>query len=287
MALAGSLKNVDGRWTPYRIHKPDAPLRLLCFSYAGAGASVFRPWVTDAPGDIDVWPIPLPSKGARFRETPYSRIEPLIDELCEVLASCLCGRYALFGASMGAIIAFELARAARRRGLRSPVRLFAAGRRPPHQRDAHPPMHQLPDDELIQRLAEFDGTQPEILASAELMNCFLPSLRADFALCERYVYRREPRLDCPITALAGAADPYATVREVSAWRSVTHASFALRVFDGGHFFVQSCAPDVLRAVVNDCGADLVRAENSLDEPNGRRTVSRLVDVGGGGSADGR
>jgi medium-chain acyl-[acyl-carrier-protein] hydrolase len=272
--VAEQLTGIDCRWTPYRVHRPAARLRLLCFSYAGVGASIFRPWIAHAPDAIDVWPIQLPSKGARFREAPHSRIEPLIDELCEALASCLCGPYALFGCSMGAVVAFELARAARRRGMASPVRLFAAARRPPDRPDAHQPMHLLPDDEFIRQLSAFDGTPPELLASAEVMACYLPSIRADFALCERYVYRDEPRLDCPLTALGGDADPYVSVGELSAWCTATNASFTMRVFEGNHFFVQSCWPAVLRAVADDCRADLASRERNGDGSNDTDNGSR-------------
>src|SRR6185295_11175567 len=94
----------------YREVNPNARLRLFCFPYAGGGASAYRGWATALPSDLEVCPVQLPGRESRLREAPFTRPEPLIQTLADVLEPHLDLPFVLFGHSMGGMISFELSR---------------------------------------------------------------------------------------------------------------------------------------------------------------------------------
>ena len=141
--------------------------------------------------------------------------------------------YAFFGHSMGSLISFELVRYLRREGHDpGPVRLFVSGHRAPQLPDPDPPTHHLAEPEFIEELRRLKGTPEEVLQNAELLRLMLPLLRADFALCETYIYRPEKPLTCPITAFGGLQDDEVPRETLAAWHEQTYNSFKLRFFVG-------------------------------------------------------
>jgi medium-chain acyl-[acyl-carrier-protein] hydrolase len=152
---------------------------------------------------------------------------------------------------MGALIAFELARSLRRRGLPSPVHLVVSGHRTPQLADPHPPSHRLPDPEFLTQLRLFGGTPESVLRNPELVELLLPLLRADFTVCETYNYTDEEPLSCPIAAFGGDKDPRVRGEELSGWREQTTRSFSLEIFPGSHFFINEVRILVLRVLARD------------------------------------
>jgi medium-chain acyl-[acyl-carrier-protein] hydrolase len=236
------------RWVTCPKPKPQAKLRLFCFHYAGGGALIFRPWSDSLPPTVEVCAIELPGRGTRLMEPPFTQLEPLIQELTRVLLPYLDKPFAFFGHSMGALVSFELARILRRDYGLSPVHLFVSGRRAPQLPDPDPPIHTLPEPEFLDELRRYNGTPEAVLENAELMQLLLPSLRADFAVLETYVYTPEPPLECPITTFGGLSDREASRDELEAWRDQTSAAFSLEMFPGDHFFVHSAQPLLLQAL---------------------------------------
>jgi medium-chain acyl-[acyl-carrier-protein] hydrolase len=235
------------RWVTIPRPRPDAHIRLLCFPHAGGGATAYRDWAEPLGSRIEVAAVQLPGRERRFHEPAYSSLAALLEPLTEALVSRLDLPFALFGHSMGARIAFELARALRRRPVPPPRRLFVSGATAPHLpvRTAY---HQFPDDRLVAKLHDLNGTPIDVLRSGELLQLMLPLLRADLTLAETHPHVPEAPLDCPIRAFAGASDPESPVEEVAAWRVHTRASFRLQVLPGDHFFLRSQRQAVLAAI---------------------------------------
>ncbi|MBV9772453.1 MAG: thioesterase [Gemmatimonadetes bacterium] len=231
--------------------KPDARLRLFCFPYAGGAASIYRTWSQSLPAEVDVVPVQLPGRERRMGEKPFDRLLPLVRTLADVLAPYMDIPFAFYGYSNGALMSFELARELRRRGKPGPVHMFLAACPAAHLPDKDQPIHDLPDDEMIQDLRRLGGTPEEVLQNAELMKLLLPLLRADSAIHETYVYPEEPPLDVPITAIGGTRDPKADEAETEAWRVHTTGDFNLRIVDGDHFFIHSAQALVLRDLAQD------------------------------------
>lgn len=229
---------------------PGARVQLFCFPYAGGGGWVFRTWRGEVPG-VDVRAVELPGRGTRARETPLTNLPALVEQVAEAIQACAGGPFAFFGHSMGALIAFEVARALRREGGIEPVHLFVSGREAPHVAGADPSFHALPDDELLQVLRDLKGTPDEVLENADLMQMLLPLLRADFALVESYRYSVEAPLRCAITAYGGTVDATVRIERLEAWRDQTTAPFTVRMIEGDHFFLHDAASSLLRGIAHD------------------------------------
>jgi len=257
------------RTTPTWISRPrpnpGATLRLFCFHYSGGSAHAFRGWPDRLPAAVELLPAHLPGHGSRIGEAPFVRLEPLVQALADALAPHLERPFALLGHSMGALVAFELARELRWRRAPGPAHLFAASHPAPQTPPREPPIHGLPEAEFVRDLRRFDGTPQAALENAELMGLLLPLLRADFAVCETYAYAPAPPLDCPISAYGGTGDARVTRDDVRAWREQTSAAFASAMFPGGHFFLHTAEAQFLGRLAQELEG-VVRAVSGRDGP---------------------
>jgi surfactin synthase thioesterase subunit len=222
------------RWFPLARPAPQAVVRLFCFPHAGAGATAYREFGARLAPDIECIAVQLPGRETRIAERPVEDVEALAAELAPLVAARGERAFALFGHSMGALIAFAVAHALRERGVH-PVHLFVSGRSAPdHISDDQ--WHALPDKQLLDRVAELGAMPDFVLRDPEMVALVLPTLRADLTLCERYRYRPQPQLAVPITALAGAQDPMLDDEPLSDWAAHTTARFAEHVLPGDHFY---------------------------------------------------
>jgi len=244
-----------GSWIAFRKPKPQARVRLFCLPYAGTGAAMFRTWPDGLPADVEVCPVQIPGRGTRLTERPFTRLSPLVEALAQALAPLLDKKFAIFGHSLGALAGFELARQLRRQFGVQPARLFVSAARAPQIPPRHRPLHALPDREFLEELRCLNGTSGAILENAELMQIMLPVLRADFAVFETYAYSTEPPLDCGIRVFGGLRDHRVSRDDLEAWRDQTNASFSLRMFPGGHFFLTPVQPLFLRVLSQELHGD--------------------------------
>jgi medium-chain acyl-[acyl-carrier-protein] hydrolase len=228
---------------------PRAGLRLLCIPYAGGGSSVFHSWQRLAAERLQVCPVHLPGRETRHGEPAVSRLADAVNPLADACAGFLDRPYALFGHSMGALIAFELARTLRRRGVPAPVRFFASAACAPDLISQRPPLGHLDDDAFLDRLAHVGVETAQLTARRELRELLLSALRADVALIEHYRYADEPPFDFPITALGGAADQWIRLGELVAWNAHTRGAFTLRMIPGDHLFVRTAGEQVVRVIL--------------------------------------
>ena len=214
-----------------------ARLRLYCFPYAGGSAASFPGWQAALGPHIEVCALQLPGRGSRFREPALTSMAELADLLARAIGAHDGLPYAFFGHSMGALLAFEVARRLRELGLPPPGRLFVSGAAAPAYRSAPRMLHRMNDDRLVEALRAYDGTPAEALADAELMGVLLPTIRADFAVVENFRYTRQAPLELPLTVLAGKQDTLEALSQVHGWQDETAGAFDVQWFDGGHFFI--------------------------------------------------
>ena len=224
---------------------PQTRLRLFCLPYAGGGAAIFHKWRGSLPADVELLPIQLPGRESRWKEPAYTAIKPLVQSLAEALRPYCDLPFAFFGHSMGALISFELIRELRRAYGVTPLHLFVSAHRAPQLPDHEPAFYHLPEPAFVEKIRQLNGTPDEILQNADLMALMLPTLRADFTLCDTYTYAAEPPLACPITAFGGVHDTLAYREQLLAWREQTCAAFKLRMLPGGHFFIHSARVQLL------------------------------------------
>lgn len=237
--------------TPWLLTCPDAKdkIRMFCLPYAGGGASIYRGWDRELPEGAGIYPIQLPGRENRIAEPPLYDMKTLVREISQAIIPYLQQPFLLFGHSLGARLAFEIARYLRRKWNLRPGRLIVSGSRAPEIPEPKP-LHRLPDGEFIEELRRFSGTPEAVLKNRELMELFLPLLRADFTVDETYAYANSQPLECPISAFGGTGDMEAGPKEIAGWGRHTSHSFSLEMIEGGHFFLQTARVALLQSVDN-------------------------------------
>jgi medium-chain acyl-[acyl-carrier-protein] hydrolase len=224
--------------------------RLFCIPHSGSGAFQFASWKNFFPESLDICPIQLPGRENRLREPLLTGIQTIVENLASELSLYLDRPYILYGYSLGALIAFELARELRRRKMRAPLSLYALARRAPHLPQPYALIHHLADDLFLAEVARRYGEMPAIIQQdVELMKLLIPVLRADITALETYVYKKEDPLDCPIYAFGGNSDSTTTAQDLEAWRLHTRRIFELKIFHGGHFFIRNNQQSVFSAIL--------------------------------------
>ncbi|MFE6620081.1 thioesterase II family protein [Streptomyces sp. NPDC057740] len=228
--------------------------RLICFPHAGGAASAFLPLARALAPALDVLAVQYPGRQDRRHEQPVDDLGRLADALTAPVAN-QTGPYALFGHSMGALVAYEVARRLAERSLPGPAALILSGRGAPTARPAR--YDRLRTDQDIMRVVRLlGGTTPRVLEDPELRDMVMPALRADYRAIGAHVWRPGPPLDIPFTVLVADADPVVGRDEAEAWGELTTAGSTTRVFHGGHFFLDAHLPrvaEVVTAAVSEAG----------------------------------
>lgn len=216
--------------------------RLVCFPHAGGSASYFYPlakaFAAEPGGPAEVVAVQYPGRQDRRAEPFAASIEELAEQIAAVLSDADDRPMTFFGHSMGATVAFEVARRV------PPATLVVSGRAAP---SAHSPgtSHLLGDDQLIREVRALAGTDAALFADDDLIRMVLPAIRSDYRAIETYQPSPGVAIDVPIVALTGTEDPRVTVAEIAAWERHTHREFELRTFRGGHFYLDHHRPGIV------------------------------------------
>lgn len=243
-----SSATATGRWFPTPPTPGDGAARLLCLPYAGGSPVMYRNWDKELAGTAEVLPLCLPGRAHRWGEPLEHDLHGIADAVVEATVLLQQDRpLALFGYSLGALLAFEVARGLARRG-RPPLLLIVSACAPPREFGALPPKHNLPEKEFIALLREMGATPQAILDREEMLSLLLPMLRSDFALVDRYRHTPGPVLSTPIVALAGRDDPEAGPEVMAGWARETQQPLRRLDLDGGHMFIEEDQATVIALV---------------------------------------
>lgn len=248
---------------------PAGAMRLFLFPYAAGNANSFRPWQELLGPQLELRVAQLPGRGARLFEPPLADMGELVAQLTRAVTGLADRPFVFFGHSVGALVAFEVARQLRRAGRPTPISLWVSGAESPRTRLVRRQLHALADAELIESLADYNGTPPEMLQDQELMQLVLPGLRADCAINELYVYRPEPPLDLPIHVLLGDQDPYAEADRAAGWSFESSLPVRQYLFRGDHFFLEAHRHDIATLLADTATeevAELTRRGRPATEP---------------------
>lgn len=239
------------KWFIFPKPNPGASLRLFCFHYAGGSAQTFYAWPQNLPPNLEIGMVQLPGRGKRLAEQPITRLLPLSRIIAQALEQYIDKPFAFFGHSLGALLCFETARNLRRENHLEPAHIFISATESPHRRNPDEPLSTLPKTELIMKLHEFNGTPPGVLQNDELLELFLPTFRADLELYDTYEYHPETPLSCPFTIYGGIEDHEVERERLAAWSEMTSGPSKIRMFPGGHFYINSSQSVFLQTFARD------------------------------------
>lgn len=244
---------------------PMPDLTVICLPHAGGASSYFRRWIPVAPTRVELLGVQYPGREDRISEPVPGTVASLADEVAAAIGSELRERsrprWALFGHSLGAAIAFEVTRRLENQDLQ-PDRLIVSARHAPHISKAGT-LHLASDDQLVADMRRLGGTASPVLDDPEIRSLLLPTIRADYQLAETYQPSTlepgrittetpyTPMIATPITAIVGDRDTEASPDDGRQWAAVTHGPFEIRVLRGGHFYL---AEDPRTAVIEVTGA---------------------------------
>lgn len=216
----------------------DASLRLFCFPHAGSGAVQFRFWAQALAPAIDVVAVQPPGREARAHEDPITELEPMLAELVPRIAAAITGPYVMFGHSMGARLAYEVARELVREGRSAPKKLLLSGHGPPgSDRNGRVLLSKMSENQLYDHLRKTGETPKALLDEPDFMARILPLLKTDAGVTEDVPAREGPQLSCPIRAYVGAEDPMWKRSDLDGWAKLTRGDFQAHELPGGHLYL--------------------------------------------------
>jgi surfactin synthase thioesterase subunit len=235
-----SLLHFDSAATPQR--------RLFCVPFAGGGPATYRLWPRHLPGDVEVVAVQLPGRSPMSREPLLDSIAEIVDVLHDAVVAHADLPFAIFGHSMGALVAFELTVALESTGAASPSHLFVSGRSAPDEPRTGRQIHALPDDEFLDALNESYGGVPDVVRNEpELLALLLPALRADVRAWETYSPVGDRKVACPVHVYGGTMDTHPCPSALDGWQRVAERAISVRLFDGDHFYLAGEARAALAA----------------------------------------
>ena len=248
------MADVQGSAWIRRFHPAsDRPVRVVLMPHAGGSASYYFPFSRDLSARADVLSIQYPGRQDRLTEPCLDNVADLADGIRAALLPWLDRPTVLFGHSLGATVAYEVARRLEHDNGIVVLALAVSGRCAPAA-VRNEGVHGRDDESLLAELAEMSGTDVAVLADPELVGMFLPVLRDDYHAAETYVYQEGPPLSCPVLALTGDSDSRVSVDDAQDWASYTTGPFTFEVFPGGHFYLADHRPAVVSALTKLLGA---------------------------------
>jgi len=220
---------------------------LLCFPYAGGGASFYYRWAQPLKGVCRVCPVQLPGREERMGEPGYTSMEDAARDITDELEG-VKNPLILFGHSMGTKLAYEVEKRLEEKG--HPASYMVVSACPPPHLPEKNPIAGLPDKEFCEEIIKLNGVPAALAQEPELMKLFLPLLRCDFCLSEGYCCDEKRKVSCPIRALGGCLDREAVQSELLAWKEYNPSDFSLSMYEGDHFYIKEHFDEVLKEITS-------------------------------------
>jgi surfactin synthase thioesterase subunit len=235
--------------------------RLFCLPFAGGGPAAFRLWPQSLPDDVEVQAVRLPGRSPASREPMLDSAAAVVTALLPAIEALADLPYAIFGHSMGALLAFELTVALEAAAENPPQWLFVSGRAAPDEPSSGRSTHALPDDLFLEELDRSYGGIPAVVRNEpDLLALLLPALRADVRIYETYAPLTGRRVACPVRVYGGVDDRHPRPSELEGWQRVAARDISVRTFTGDHFYLNDARQELT--------ADIAR--------NWTRTASRAA-----------
>lgn len=215
-------------------------LILLCLPYAGGSEFIYNKWKCHLDKSINLYAIQLKGRGKRFNEAFYESLVEAVDDIFNNIKDKIYDNdYALYGHSMGSLLAYELYYKIISMKFRKPKHIFFSGYKAPCIIREREYTYTLPDDEFTKEVMRLGGTPQEVMNNKELLQIFLPIIRSDFRMLETYNYeKKEEKIECDVSILNGKQDSI-NLEEILAWKNHVCRGFKVFNFEGNHFFINN------------------------------------------------
>ncbi|CUU48846.1 thioesterase II family protein [Clostridium beijerinckii] len=224
-------------------------MKLFCIPYAGGSEVIYYKWKRYLNSSIYLEPIELKGRGKRFNEDFYENLEEAVEDILgNIKDNILYDEYAIYGHSMGSLLAYELYYKINKENLRLPKHIFFSGYKPPSIPRKERQIYLLPDDEFIKEVIELGGTPQEVEESKEMLQLFTPILRSDFKMLDKYIYKKKKdKIKCDISVLYGKEDDI-TLEDLLEWKNHGDKGFKVYNFEGNHFFINTNVENITKII---------------------------------------
>jgi len=236
--------------------RENAKIRLICIPHGGGGSHVYKEWAEKLPDFIEVYALNFPGRGSRREENAICNMFELRDKIANVISQISDKPYVMFGHSVGALVAYEVAKEIEKQGIMPPLRLILSAHKAPEDSKEDEPMYTLSDEDLMSKILELGLLPQNVLENKELLDFILPPLRADFEISETYEYEKSDALNIPITATFGKTDPLLNEQDIQKWEKYTNSEYKIKEYDGDHFYTVSKQDILFNDIVKELKQDL-------------------------------
>lgn len=223
-------------------------IKLFCIPHAGGYASQYFKLGRFLNYPVKLIPIEFAGRGMRYTENPYTDFNEAVNDVCnQIKENINSSAFAIFGHSMGGLLAYEVGIRLSEYELENLKHIFISGSSPPQLSDHSIFLHLLSDNDFLEEIVKLGGIPREISYHREMLNLFLPVLKNDFRIFELYITKNtrvSKRLSCDLTVFGGFKDDIVKYEDIKHWRSFTNSDFQMHFFDGNHFFINDHLNDI-------------------------------------------
>ncbi len=214
-------------------------IKLFCLPYAGGSATFYSKWKKFLHDSIELYPVELAGRGRRSKEPFYESVNDAVDDIYRSIEGELDDtEFIFFGHSMGSVLVYELMYKIKELKNKVPAHAFFSGRYPPHIKRLDKIFHKMPEEEFIDEIYKIGGMQKEFFEHRELLDVFVPIIKADYKIIEEYNHvSKSDRLNIDITVFNGTQDKDVIPDDLKEWHSITDRECDVIEFEGGHFFI--------------------------------------------------
>ncbi len=226
-------------------------VKLFCIPHAGGSALKYYKWKKYLSNSVELYPVELSGRGKRFVAPLYNSFEEATEDICEIVKTELDGTmYAVFGHSMGSLLAYELINKLKEQNFYAPIHVFFSGRHPPHVKVENA-IHFMNDIDFIAEIIKYDGIPQGLLNNKEILDFFIPILRADYRIIENYrYYFKNYKFEFDISVFSGNKDRSIKIESLEDWGKYTKKRCIIYEFQGGHFFLDENVEGIIK-IIND------------------------------------
>jgi medium-chain acyl-[acyl-carrier-protein] hydrolase len=244
-------------WFNYVRRSSRPRLRLICLSGAGAGPSSFISWHAALDDSIEIWPVQLPGREQRIRETPWSSLTEIVSALYDAVIAINADfalPLVLFGHSFGSLVMYELCQRFLSKDSNFVRGLIISAMSAPIPQNCSRPLSKLSDERLLAWVRQIGGTPETLLSNPKFVLWLLRDLRAAQQIREAYQPDCTSVLSCRLSVFGGVDDSEASVGGLHAWSQFTSVQFHCHILPGGHFFLRQESQHFLALLAQELDA---------------------------------